>query len=254
MKRLLVIGIGCGDPDLLTLQAAAAIAAADVFVVLDKGDVTADLVALRRAILARHAGAHHRTVVVDDTRRDATAPYGEGVRRWHRERVLALELVFADQVAPDETAAVLVWGDPALYDSTLRVVDEILARGRVAFAVEVVPGISSVQLLAARHRIPLHRVGGSVHITTGRNLAARGVDGLDDIVVLLDGAETFTRFTAEPFDVFWGAYLGTPDELLLAGPLADVAEAVVQARREARQRKGWIFDVYHLRRRSPASG
>ena len=74
MKRLLVIGIGCGDPDLLTLQAAAAIAAADVFVVLDKGDVTADLVALRRAILARHAGAHHRTVVVDDTRRDATAP------------------------------------------------------------------------------------------------------------------------------------------------------------------------------------
>ena len=249
MKRFLVIGIGCGDPDLLTLQAVAAIASADVFVVLDKGEVTADLVALRHAILARHAAPHHRVLVVDDTRRDATAPYAEGVRQWHHERVLALEQLFADRVGADETAAILVWGDPAIYDSTLRVVDEIQARGRVPFVVQVVPGISSVQLLAARHRIPLHRVGGSVHITTGRNLASRGVDGLDDIVVLLDGAETFHQFTAEPFDLFWGAYLGTPDELLLAGPLADVADEVVRVRRESRSRKGWIFDVYHLRRR-----
>jgi precorrin-6A synthase len=143
----------------------------------------------------------------------------------------------------------LVWGDPALYDSTLRIVDEIRARGRVAFDVEVVAGISSVQLLAARHRIPLHRVGGAVHITTGRNLTERGVEGLDDIVVMLDGAEAFLTLTGEPFDIFWGAYLGTGDELLVAGPIADVAATVAHVRREARQRKGWIFDIYYLRRR-----
>ena len=249
MRRLLVIGIGCGDPDLLTARAARLIASVDVFVVVDKGEATADLVAVRQAIVARHGAADHRVVTVGDTRRDSRAPYADGVRRWHHDRVVSLERLFAEKVGRDETAAVLVWGDPSLYDSTLRIVDAILARGAVSFAVEVEPGISSVQLLAARHRIALHRVGGSVHITTGRNLAARGVDGLDDIVVMLDGTETFASLTAEPFDIFWGAYLGTPDEILVAGPLAEVAGAIVAARREGRARKGWIFDVYHLRRR-----
>jgi precorrin-6A synthase len=249
MKALHVIGIGCGDPDLVTMQAARMIAATDVFVLLDKGDVTADLLAARRAILERHANGRHRTVTLDDPVRDPSLAYADGVRRWHEQRVVALERVFSDGVGPDEAAAVLVWGDPSLYDSTLRIVDEILGRGHVRFAVEVVAGISSVQLLAARHRIPLHRVGGAVHITTGRNLAARGVDGLDDIVVMLDGTETFASLTDAPFDMFWGAYLGGPDEILISGPLDVVADDVVRARRDARRRKGWIFDVYYLRRR-----
>ena len=249
MKALHVIGIGCGDPDLVTTQAARMIAATDVFVLVDKGDAAADLLGARRAILERYASGGHRTVTLDDPARDPALPYAEAVRRWHEQRVVALEGVFAGGVGPDETAAVLVWGDPSLYDSTLRIVDEILARGAVHFDIAVVPGISSVQLLAARHRIALHRVGGAVHITTGRNLADRGVDGLDDIVVMLDGAETFATLTDAPFDIFWGAYLGGPDEILIAGPLAAVADDVVRARRDARRRKGWIFDVYYLRRR-----
>jgi precorrin-6A synthase len=249
MKRLLVVGIGCGDPDLVTMQAARLIGTTDVFVILDKGDVTADLVALRRSILARYGSDRYRTVTLHDPPRDQALPYGDGVRAWHGQRVAALENLFAGELEAHETAAVLVWGDPALYDSTLRIVDEILSRGRVAFDVEVAAGISSVQLLAARHRITLHRVGGATHITTGRNLLARGLDGLDDIVVMLDGTEAFTTLTAEPFDIFWGAYLGTPDEMLVAGRLDDVAATIVDARRDARQRKGWIFDIYYLRRR-----
>jgi precorrin-6A synthase len=249
MKRLLVIGVGCGDPELVTMQASGLIAATDVFVLLDKGDAATDLLAARRAILDRYGRDGHRTVTLADAARDADAPYADGVRRWHGQRVEGLERLFAEEVGADETAGLLVWGDPALYDSTLRIVDEIRARGRVAFDVEVVAGISSVQLLAARHRIPLHRVGGAVHITTGRNLTERGVEGLDDIVVMLDGAEAFLTLTGEPFDIFWGAYLGTGDELLVAGPIADVAATVAHVRREARQRKGWIFDIYYLRRR-----
>jgi precorrin-6A synthase len=248
MKTLLVIGIGCGDPDLVTMQAARMIATADVFVLLDKGDAAADLLAARHAIVDRYARGGHRTVTLDDPQRDPSLPYADAVHRWHEQRVIALERVFADDVGPDETAGVLVWGDPSLYDSTLRIVDEILARGEVGFDVEVAAGVSSVQLLAARHRIPLHRVGGAVHITTGRNLIARGVEGLDDIVVVLDGSEAFTTLTGEPFDLFWGAYLGSPDEILIAGPIDAVAHDVVQARRAARQRKGWIFDIYYLRR------
>jgi len=217
--------------------------------VIDKGEVTAELVEARRAIVDRHGSGHHRTVEVDDPRRDPTVPYAEGVRRWHEQRVIALEHTFTDDVGAGENAAMLVWGDPSLYDSTLRIVDQIRARRHLAFEVDVVPGISSVQLLAARHQIPLHRVGGAVHITTGRNLVAGGVDGLDDIVVMLDGAAAFTTLVGQPFDLYWGAYLGTADELLVAGPLEEVADAVLRARDDARRRKGWMFDIYYLRRR-----
>ncbi len=249
MKRLLVIGIGCGDPDLLTVQAARLIGTVDVFVIVDKGDVSTDLMVVRRAILDRHASDRHRTVTLADPRRDAALPYAEAVRHWHEERVVALERVFADEVDGHETAAMLVWGDPSLYDSTLRIVDQIRARGTLTFDVEVVAGISSVQLLAARHRIALHRIGGALHITTGRNLSAGGADGLDDIVVMLDGAEAFTTLVGQRFDIFWGAYLGGPNEVLIAGRLEDVADTIVRTRREQRQEHGWMFDIYYLRRR-----
>ncbi|HEY4375564.1 MAG TPA: SAM-dependent methyltransferase, partial [Acidimicrobiales bacterium] len=54
MKRVLVIGIGAGDPDHVTVQAVAALNATDVFLVLDKGEATEDMVALRKEICARH--------------------------------------------------------------------------------------------------------------------------------------------------------------------------------------------------------
>jgi precorrin-6A synthase len=56
---------------------------------------------------------------------------------------------------------------------------------------------------------------------------------------------------AEPgdVDIYWGAYLGTPDELLVAGPLARVAGEIERVRAAARERKGWIMDTYLLRRR-----
>jgi len=144
-----------------------------------------------------------------------------------------------------------VWGDPALYDSTLRILDAVTDRGAVRVSVEVIPGISSVQALAAAHRIPLHGVGRPIHITTGRRLATDGWPaGVDDLVVMLDGACTFTQLDPAGVTIFWGAYLGTPDEILIAGPLAAVSAEIEHARAEARARKGWMFDTYLLRRES----
>ena len=48
-------------------------------------------------------------------------------------------------------------------------------------------------------------------------------------------------------EIWWGAYLGTPDELLLAGTVADVGERIAAVRAEARNRHGWIMDIYLLR-------
>jgi precorrin-6A synthase len=49
-------------------------------------------------------------------------------------------------------------------------------------------------------------------------------------------------------EIYWGAYLGTPDEILLSGPLAEVADEIARVRAAARERKGWMFDTYLLRR------
>jgi len=254
MRTMLVIGIGSGDPEHLTMQAVRALNRADVFFVMDKREETSDLVRLRREICERHIqGRPYRFVEVDDPEREripAGAPgYLASVEAWHAARAAAWEAAIHDEVPEDGTGALLAWGDPSLYDSTISVLERIRKRGRVDFTVEVIPGISSVQALTARHGITLNRVGGAVQITTGRRLLEGWPAGVDDVVVMLDGAAAFTRVTEPGLDIYWGAYLGTPDEVLVAGPLPQVADEIVRARAEARARKGWVMDVYLLRRR-----
>ena len=249
MRHLWIVGVGAGDPRGLTMEAAEAIARADVFVVLDKGGPSDELAALRHELLDRHARPNaHRVLEIPDTTRDVSLDYRESVRRWHRQRVNDIEAAIATQIGEDEVGAMLVWGDPAVYDSTIRVVEQILERHAVRFDFTVIPGISSIQLLCARHRITLNRIGRSVLMTTGRLLQSGAPDGVDDIVVLLDAATTFTRFVGQGYEIFWGAYLGTPDEILIAGPLDDTSTEIVEARAAARARKGWVFDTYLLRR------
>jgi precorrin-6A synthase len=223
----------------------------DVFFVVDKGPDTADLVALRKEILGRYVSEpSYRVVEVTDPPRDRdAAAYGAAVDDWRARRADVWGALLRDELGDDGVGAFLVWGDPSLYDSTLDVIARIHARGEVAFEHEVVAGISSVHALTARHRIALNRVGGAVQITTGRRLARDGwPDGVDDLVVMLDADCSFRHLDAAGVEVFWGAYLGTPDELLVAGPLAEAAPEIERVRAQARERKGWIMDTYLLRR------
>ena len=250
MRRLLLIGIGAGDPDHVTVQAVRALNAFDVLFVVTK-EGTDELVALRRHVVDRHrTAANHRTVELADPPRPwRDAPdYPAAVARWREQRVELWERAIGDGLAPDETGAFLVWGDPSLYESTLAIVQEIAARGTVVFEHEVIPGVSSVHALTARHRIPLNRVGRAVQITPARLLAGGMPEGVDDVVVMLDADVTFATLPPEGIDIYWGAYLGTADELLVRGPLADVADEIVRVREEAKARKGWMFDIYLLRR------
>ena len=71
MRKIFVIGIGAGNPDHLTFQAAAAMATVDVFFVIDKGPGTRDLRELRSELLRRHATVKaHRVVALRDPVRD----------------------------------------------------------------------------------------------------------------------------------------------------------------------------------------
>jgi precorrin-6A synthase len=246
VRTLLVIGIGTGDPEHVTVQAIGALRRVAVVFVVDKGEATDDLVRVRREICERHAGRPLRFVAIEDPKRDrGPADYGAAVADWHAARADVWGRAIAEELADDEVGAFLVWGDPSLYDSTIRILDAVRAQGAVPFEHEVIPGISSVQVLCARHRIPLNRVGEPVRITTGRRLAAeRRVD--EDVVVVLDGQQAFRAVDGD-VRIWWGAYLGTADEILVAGRVADVADEIVRRRAEARARKGWILDVYLLR-------
>ncbi len=176
-RRVRVVGIGAGHPDQVTVEAVRAMREAEVALVAVK---RADdpLVALRRSLLARHAPAL-RVVEVPDPERDRSAEatstlpgYSTVVTDWHEARAAAYEQVLADHWgAGGGDVVFLVWGDPAFYDSTIRIVERLLARGALEFEWDVVPGISALQLLAARHRIVLHEVGQPIVVTTGRRLA-----------------------------------------------------------------------------------
>jgi precorrin-6A synthase len=253
MKKLLLIGIGVGDPDHLTLQAINALGRVDVFFVINKGPEKAELAELRTEMCRRHRpDGGFRTVEIDDPDRDrAPIDYRSEVAAWHRRRAELYRQAITGALADGECGAFLIWGDPALYDSTLRIIDQAIGPDRHHVEIEVVPGISSLQVLAARHRIPLNRIGEPVHITTGRNLAAGRIPEDGDVVVMLDGTCAFTTVSF-PATIFWGAYLGTPDELLIAGSLPDVSQEIQQVRADARAAHGWIMDIYLLRRGASA--
>lgn len=244
MTTLSLIGIGTGNPEHLTLQAIRALNAADLILIPRKGETKADLAELRRTICAEvltDPGA--RIAEFDLPCRDAANPdYRAGVEAWHD----AIARIWAETIAahaPADRVALLVWGDPSLYDSTLRIA------ARLGHAVEVIPGITAIQALTAAHAIPLNRIGAPVTITTGRRLRDQGwPPGADSLAVMLDGDCAFETLAAEGIAIWWGAYLGMAEEITEAGPLAEAGPRIRARRAEARARHGWIMDVYILRR------
>lgn len=270
-RRLLVIGIGAGAPGHLTLQAIAALNRAEAFFVFDKGEASAELVAAREAILAAHRRAPWRLIRVESPKRhaaprvhlpetDAAAPgpaaaYRAGVADWHRARAARLAALIESELPAQGVGAMLVWGDPALYDSTLRVLQDVQAA--LPLAVEVIPGLSAVQALTSAHGLVLNEVGEKVTFTTGRRVLKDYPRGGESLVVLLDdgsGLESLiaresheTAAGAPPLTIWWGAYLGLGDEMLAHGALARVGPEILRRRAEARARRGWIMDIWLVR-------
>jgi precorrin-6A synthase len=259
MRELLVIGIGPGHPDQITVQAVQALNRVDVFFRIDKGDAKSGLNEVRDEILRRHMTRDdYRVVSVAEPERDrspslTSSGYQGAVRDWHEARAELLEAAITDSL-PDSDSGVgafLVWGDQSLYDSTLRIIEKILARGVVSFSYTVIPGVTSVQALAAAHKIPLNRVGEPIHITPARQIAGGLPNGVDNAVVMLDSEFTAAGFEDPSLSVYWGAYLGTPDETVISGPLDEVADEITATRADLRARHGWIMDTYLLRRDRP---
>jgi precorrin-6A synthase len=243
--RIRVIGIGMG-PQHVTPEAAAALRAADYVVAARKRDGD-PLLEARRAV-ARTFGIG--VVEVPDPERDLGSPagYDAAVAAWHDARLARYEQVLRERGG---TAAFLAWGDPSLYDSTVRIAARLAER--LPAGLDVLPGISAPQLLAARHRIALHEVGRPVHITTARRLAAAVAAGQDNIVVMLGDGTALDKLPAlEDWSLWWGANLGTPWEELASGCVAAVRGEIAAARARARAAAGWVMDICLLR--GPGAG
>lgn len=250
MRELVLIGVGAGDPDWLTLAAVREIQRLDVLFVVVKEREYDDLVDARRALVARHRSRPLPVVELHDPPRpwQAVPDYPAAVAAWRARRLAAWGTAVEEHLADGQVGGFLVWGDPGLYESTLAIVTG-LAAASGTISHRVIPGVSSVAALAAAHRIPLNRQGRAVQISPARLLAEGMPANVDDVVVMLDGRQTFASLDPTGLDIYWGAYLGTPDELLVAGDLATVRDEIVAVRAEAAARKGWVFDTYLLRRR-----
>jgi precorrin-6A synthase len=246
-RHIHVIGVGAGDPDYVTVQAIRALNDTQVFFAMDKGEAKSDLVALRREICARFIREpRYRFVELADPKRSTGLSCGEDYRAavsdWHAARARVWASAISAELGPDGVGAFLAWGDPSLYDSTLRILDAVTAE--VDFTLDVIPGITAVQALTARHRVPLNEVGEPVLITTGRQLRAHGFSG--SAVVMLDADCSFLDCPADT-RIWWGAYLGTENELLMAGSIGEIGTRIAALRADARARHGWIMDTYLLR-------
>ena len=249
MLELFLIGIGTGNPDHITRQAEKAIEQADLVLLPHKDDSKAELAQVRLTLLESLAVQEPRIAHFDmPVRRQQGDDYDQQVDEWHDAIAQRWnECLSSHLPAGFGRVALLVWGDPALYDSTLRIASRL---GLSKAQVHVVPGISSMQVLCSAHGIALNEIGAPFLVTTGRQLRESGwPQGINTLVVMLDGQSSYEQLTEPDIDIFWGACLGRPQQILMQGRLAEVKDSISAKRQQARQLHGWIMDIYLLRRR-----
>jgi len=150
----MIIGIGAGDPGFVTLAAVEAMKRAQVIFMPDKGEEKAGLNRVRLQMLQRFVDKPLYRLVdfeIPERRKAATPEYRESIEAWRAKVEAAYRKLFTEDLGEDETGAFLVFGEPALYDGTLRILKEMQANGW-GFDLQVIPGISAPQALAVAAR------------------------------------------------------------------------------------------------------
>mgnify|MGYP003636580943 FL=1 len=250
MITLSLIGIGTGNLDHVTLAAVRALNNADLILLPRKGEAKSDLIDLRRLLCERllEAPVSTRIVEFDLPSRESKNDYLGAVDDWHAAIASVWAQLMDEHLPSGGRVGMLVWGDPSLYDSSLRITQRLSAAGKQV-EVEVVPGITSLQVLTAEHKIPLNALAEPVHITTGRRLRERGwPSDAATVAVMLDSGGAFASLPQEDTYIWWGAYLGMDKQCLIKGWLNEVSDEIIERRAELRESYGWIMDCYLMAR------
>lgn len=248
-RKVIIIGIGAGNPDFVTIQAINAMNRVDVFFIPDKGVEKADLSRVRRLIIDRYVRDRpFRTVEYRvPSRRRESEDYEGAVSDWHADIGETYGRLLREELGESDIGAFLVWGDPTLYDSTLRILEHLRAKGGFELDYDVIPGISSVQALAAQHRVAINAIGRAVLITNGRELAEGFPNNVDSAMVLLNTDKALRSADGE-LEAYWGAYVGMPEEVLVSGKLKDVVDEIERIRSAVRSENGWVMDCVLLKK------
>ena len=249
MIELYLVGIGMGNPDHLTAQAVNALQHADLILIPDKGSQKSDLADVRVTICEKFLSPLPKMAKFSlPVRNEQEASYLKRVKSWHEEIALVWRDTILEHCPKGGRIALMIWGDPSLYDSSLRIAERLIAQDQ-KLTVNVIPGLTSVQLLTAAHKIPLNTLAEPVMIMTGRNLREQGwPEPVKTAVVMLDGDCTFDQLEGQKYNIWWGAFLGMPQELLVSGNLAQCCEKIKALRTAARAEHGWIMDTYLLQK------
>lgn len=137
--RICGVGVGPGDPELLTLKGYRVITAADVIAY----PAPADGDSLARAIVADHLPGGQEEIAIRISMDPAAFPPTDVY-------ATAAEEIGA-HAAAGRSVAVLCEGDPFFYGSFMY----LFARLSERWAVEIVPGVSSLTAAAAALEVPL---------------------------------------------------------------------------------------------------
>jgi precorrin-6A synthase len=248
-RKVMIIGIGAGNPDFITIQAIKAMNRVDVFFIPDKGNEKADLSRARRLMIDRYVRdrAFRMVEYQVPSRRREDDDYEGAVSAWHADISDTFGRLIREELDEFDIGAFLVWGDPTLYDSTLRILEHLRSKRGLELDYDVISGISSVQALAAQHRVAINAIGRAVLITNGRELAEGFPKNVDSVMVLLNADKALRRADGE-LDAYWGAYVGMPEEILVSGKVKDIVDEVERIRAAARSENGWIMDCVLLKK------
>ena len=249
--HLSLIGMGTGNPDHLTLQAIQAMQRTDLLLLPRKADEKSDLLALRKAICTAHMDPQktHITEFPMPIRDPKIQNYEARVVAWHKA-IAHQWRTEIDAHADAYYISLLIWGDPSLYDSTLRIAHHLAAH--FVLDIEVIAGITSIQAFTAAHNLSLNALSSPFMVTSARHFRAHGFpDNCDRLVVMLDSEASFSMLSSpEDFDIYWSAYAGMSIGVHISGTLSAVASQIIQTRKELRACHGWIMDIYLLVKKS----
>ena len=118
MVELFLVGIGTGNPEHITIQARRAIEEAGLILIPYKGSEKSELVDVRLKICKEIVkGKNTKIIQFDLPSRDLSYSYQEGVEKWHDNVARVWSSTIRKNCSEDTKVALLIWGDPSLYDS-----------------------------------------------------------------------------------------------------------------------------------------